>query len=315
MKRGFLGLIVFAAFAVGAFSGAAADRVPNAEIESISGEAWLVSASGRIKLQAQEDAGRIVYSGESLACVGNARVFGYLGAVSATDDKPRNLCNTPLTAETPSTNDKGRDAKSIALALDTYGKRAGRDKGSGSPIYAPSNGGAVLPENFIVRWRTRPPLNTFTAVLQDSSGAELASVPGADGASGVLDSDKLRKALTQYRATTTGDRAVHLIFRFETGPEQSVSFTVLSEQQEQDLDKALQGVAAASGLILYIERAAIFESFRMYGSVAAEYDAALEHAPESRDLLRAAVDAYSRIGDLHRSHELWNRLQQVEDLQ
>ena len=66
------------------------------------------------------------------------------------------------------------------------------------------------------------------------------------------------------------------------------------------------------GFFLHLERAAIFDSYRMYGSVAAEYDAALEAAPESVDLLRAAITAHSRIGDLRRARDLRDKLQQVE---
>ena len=50
----------------------------------------------------------------------------------------------------------------------------------------------------------------------------------------------------------------------------------------------------------------------MYDQVAFEYDKALKDAPESHDLLQAAYNANSRIGNLHRARELMDELENGE---
>jgi hypothetical protein len=293
---------------------ASTEPLPCGFIESISGDAILTVDRTSKKLDAKKDAGRVLYPGDQLQCAYGAQVLGYLTTGSTKGfSQPFDLCHTEINGVRTAQQNGLQIFPDAASALNKYGKAAGRPKGVESAIYAPPNEGAVLPAHFVVRWRTRPPLTTFTAVLQDGRGTELASVPGVDGKLGILDSEPFRNALMKYRTTTDNEHAAKLIFHFDSGPGQSVSFTVLTEHQEQDLEKMLGEATVPSGLFGYIRRAAIFESFRLFDSVAAEYDAALKEAPESRDLLRAALNAYSRIGDLHRARELSDRLQQVDD--
>jgi hypothetical protein len=62
-----------------------------------------------------------------------------------------------------------------------------------------------------------------------------------------------------------------------------------------------------------VARAGVYESFKLYGEVAAEYDSALKEAPTSRDLLRVALTAHARIGDFRTARSLRDQLAQVEE--
>jgi hypothetical protein len=284
---------------------AESDPVPVAFVEKIIGDVTLQSKTGQVKLDPKTDVGRILYSDESLSCVGNAKAIIHISGPGTDVCRPKEPWHPP----------QPRESASIKMAkdLENYGKRAGRDKGSESAIYSPPDQGAILPQKLVVRWRTRPPLGSFTAVLLDGHGTELARAAAVDGGTGVLESSAFRAALTKYRETVDPTHEAKLIFRFDTEPEQSVTFTVLTQQQESELDKALAQKGSDHGLFGYIERAAIFDSFRMYDSVAAEYDAALTEAPESRELLRAALNAHARTGNLRRARELRERLATIED--
>jgi hypothetical protein len=192
------------------------------------------------------------------------------------------------------------------------GRRAGRNKGSESPIFEPAADAAILPETIVVHWRTRPPLETFTAVLQDASGKSLQQVPGVDGSAGVLDSSALRDALLKLRAGANASVPAKLIFQVSSGAEYTANFSVLSEREEQELKSKLEKASAPGGLLAHVQRAGVLESYSLYGDVAAEYSRALDEAPRSRDLLRAAMDAYARTGDLRRAREIRDRLDKEE---
>lgn len=291
----------------GSASTAEAQRVPIGFIESIEGKVTL--SPGELVLNRDTDRGRILFSGESLKCASGARVKGALVGGGKTAVVP-NLCNRPLQ---PATMDRVEAQDSLLQEdLLRFGKRAGRDKGSESPIFEPAPDATILPGTLVVHWRTRPPLDTFTAVLEDASGKSLAQVPGVDGAAGVLDSTALREALLKLRAGADAPVGAKLEFQVSSGAEYSVSFSILPERAERELHAKLDQAAAAGGLLGHVQRAGVLEAYGLYGEVATEYGRALEEAPRSLDLLRAAMDSYARIGDLRHAREIRDRLDQEE---
>jgi hypothetical protein len=201
--------------------------------------------------------------------------------------------------------------QAFEAALRLYGRRAGRDKGSETPIYSPPDQGAVIPKKFLVQWRTRPPLGRIAVFVFDASRKELAHLENVDGDTGLLDSDELRKALSDYRAAKDSDCEARLIFKTGSG-ETGVNFTVMSLAHERELQRALSEVSSSHGLFQYVERATIFDSFKMYDKVAAEYDEALREAPSSHDMVQASLDAHAKIGDLRRAKELRDKLRELE---
>ena len=282
-------------------------RRPTSFLEQVIGSVTLSERQEHtLKLDPHKDAARILYEGETLTCAAGSHATGYL--VSASGEKSsvrQDLCH-PEKLEAGLGSRNGAEA-----ALKNFGQRAGRNKGEDVPIFAPPDQGAAVPETFVVRWRTRPPLNSFTAILQDGRGTELARVPDVSGAEGVLESDVLRRALLRYQRSE-GDHAAKLTFHDKAGLDQSVTFLVLTADQELELKNKLSDGVAPDGLFMHVQRAAVFDSYKLYDEEAAEYEAALKEAPESRDLLRAAFNAYSRIGDFRTARSLRDRQEQVE---
>ncbi len=277
---------------------AATERQPIGFIESITGDVKL----NEQKLDPTKDAGRILYAGESIRCVGSATVLIQL------DDGPHDCKSAPSAI---AKIHAGEGARSLEQ-LEKY-KLAGRAKGTESPIYSPPEGGAVMAGKFVTRWRIRPPLGKLTVALRNGKGAELWHLENVDGASGELDSDAARKALTAYRDNGDSIHQAKLVFKDEAGVEVGVAFTVLTREQERALEKELGQLNTGLKLFHHVQRASVFDSYRMYDMVAAEYDLALNDATESRDLLRAAMNAHARTGNLSRARELRDQLSKVEE--
>jgi hypothetical protein len=304
--------VILAAFSAAAVASGASDGVPVGFLQSVSGDVEILGGNSPGKLHANTDAGRILFSDETIRCGlnGHAEVrTGDSGSGNIDVCKSRKDWNSPgIQAQATARGDSGR----IEDALEKYGKRAGRDKGTESAIYSPPDHGAVIAAKFIVRWRTRPPLPKLTVVLQDGAGNELARVPDVDGAAGILDLPALRDAMVKYRDTAAASHEAKLMFQFESRPPQSVTFLVLSLAQEHDLDQQLAQQDRPGDLFSHVMRARAFDNFGLFNLVAAEYDSALEQAPQSRDLLRAAFYAHARTGDLHRARELRDKLRVIE---
>jgi len=253
------------------------------------------------QLDSKKDVEMPLNQGDTLQCGADSRAPGHLGKRLLP-----NLCQVGKLAA-----GLGNYDIATLAAFEEAGRIGGRNKGEDVPIYAPPDHGAVLPEMFVVQWRTRPPLDTFTAILQDSHGGELGRVPDVNGAGGVLKSDVLKDALVRYQKSD-GDHIARLTFHDKTAPDQSVTFAVLTDKQESDLKRQLADVSTPADSFHYVERAAVFESFKLYSQVAAEYDSALKEAPESRYLLQATLNAYARIGDFQTARSLRDRLNKVE---
>jgi hypothetical protein len=287
------------------------DESPVAFVEKISGDVTLQTDVAKPRpLDPNSDVGLILNWGDTVNCISGSLV-GVMPAAKV--PTLVNLCgNQWNSGPAPGGVDEGLKAKMTGDLKDLRKySRAGRSKGDENPIFDPPDHGATLAEKFVIRWRNRPPLHQFTAVLQDGS-AELARVPGVDGAKGELNSAVLRQAIMSLRNSSAPSHEVQIAFRFENGSQQLVRFAVLTQDDERRLNEELAQVPQ-SGLFKFVQHAAIYDSFRLFDMVAEEYDSALAEAPESRELLRAALAAYARIGDLHRARELRDKLQQIEE--
>ena len=289
-------------------SRAKAQAVAVGMIVSIQGKPTLNPGNRSLKIGADDL--YFLYAGDSIKCSQGADVEGIL--IESNSLQPRPLCNRGVFVAPPGS---GMTSTIIALrnGLNEAGRRAGRDKGGESLIFEPAPGGSILPDKLVVRWRTRPPLDQLTLILQSDSGKPLLEIPGIDGSTGTLDSPPLRAALLKLRTDAPAITTAKLILK-RPAPEaaSTSSFDILSEHQEQELQTQLLQAATLDGPLAHIVRAGIFIVYKAYGQVAAEYGSALEQAPDSVDLLQAALGAYSRIGDLHRAQEISNRLDLIE---
>jgi hypothetical protein len=297
------------------FARAEDDPVPVGVISSIRADVFLCNAPAcdehGTKLDKDKDVGRILFDGETLFCKtgGDLRIDPGDRSIGC---QPGHQALVPRPARPNPVRIERGMPKAADLALERYGRRAGRDKGSDSPIYSPADKGAAIPGKLVVRWRTRPALGKMSITLRGADGAEIARVDEVEGASGLLDSDALRKALVTYRDASGSSHEVQLVLKPENGPESVIGFSVLSSAQECELEAALKAIDSSHGLFGYVQRASILESAKLYDWEAAEYDAALKDAPMSRDMLRAALDANSRIGNSRRAKELRDKLYETD---
>jgi hypothetical protein len=303
MNRAISSAIVLFSFAV---TSAVNGQAPGGFIENIRGKVTLLSARGSQTLDPDRDRGLILNSGDKLDCPSGSVATGFLTGPSLDLKTPVNLCGKQIFAAEPT--QKGVSAEAVTK-LQQYAL-AGRSKGNENPIFSPPDHGSVLAEKFIIQWRTRPPLDNFTAVLQDG-GTEIAHVSDVDGTTGELDSPVLRHAVVSVRNASSPTDELRLLLRFGNGSQQISTFTVLSAPEESRLQEELAEVPGAE-LFKFVERAAIYDSFHLYDQVASEYESALALAPESRSLLRAAMQAYSQVGNLRRARELRDKLHQLE---
>lgn len=269
-------------------------------------------SSDPIPLHENTDIGRLLYPKDKITCEAGGTVTIHIDPTAAKAPDQRTECDKAShTVTAPDAlalySQRGRGP------LATFGNYviAGGPKGTESPIYSPADKSVVGTDSFEIHWRTLPPLATFTAILADANGKELARAEKVSGGSGTLDPAPFRRALSAFPAVDSAAE-FRLTFKPESGAEQHVVFGVLTQEQQHQLDGAIAGVGSTSGLLAYLQRAAVYDSFRMYNAVAAEYNAALKDAPESLMLLRAALTANSRTGDLQRARAIRDKLQQLE---
>jgi hypothetical protein len=300
---------------------AADEFTPVGFIQKLSGDVWICGvancdAGPAEVLKPDRDEGRILFENQSLKCTGGGKAFVRTSpALTVAKEFAPDICKSGKNSwqhmPTLKASERIATVQGFDVALKQYGRRAGRDKGSESPIYSPPDKGAVIVSDFMIRWRTKPPLNKIAVSLLDGQGKVIARLENVDGNSGLLDSAAFREALATYRDSADPHHEAHLVFKTEDGTDTGVEFSVLSRTQEKDLRDRLKQVDSSHGLFQYVERAAIYESLQMYDKVASEYDSALKEAPGSHDMLQAAFNAHARIGDLRQARELRDKLDEI----
>ena len=251
------------------------------------------------KSVAPADMPKLLYPGQTITCEGKPKIE-YDRIIFPRP--PAATClpgNTIKVASPPPAFVAG--ARTPLGVFDNY-VTGGRSKGAETSIYEPADGGAVVSDRFTIRWTTKPDIGTFVAVLIDPAGKEIARSGKLKGTDGTADSEPFRRAILTSLGANPASGRFQLTFKLDEGGEQTSNFTVLTRAQESDLDRELARIGDENSLFGHLERAGIFDKYRLYNDVAAEYDRALDQAPNSVALLRAAVGVDARIGDLERAH-------------
>ena len=199
-------------------------------------------------------------------------------------------------------------AKAIQLLLQQYGRLGGRDRADPSPLFSPSPYSVVMPGEFVIRWNRGPAIRMIALIIQEPGGRDVWRQDSVDGASGSLTSEAARQALAAYRAER-GEGPLVLRLIDSDGSDTRVSFSLISELSERSLTQDLAFWEKDTvPFVSHLGRAAVFARARMFAPAAEEYEAALEAAPESRDLLISAILAHRRTGNVRRAAELTKRL-------
>lgn len=256
------------------------------------------AARTSVTLRPRRDVGRAVYIGERFRCMKGARLRLRL----AGEVKVLNGLSPWFTVE-----QGGGEPTRYKEVMNGYVTGGGRSRGD-SPVFSPADGGAAVPATFAIRWNPRPRARKLALAIADDLGRELWRQDSVEGASGRLESEGARSALSQYRETG-GAGTLTLSWLGGDGGKYSVRFNLLSPEEERKLgaDLALWDTEA-DPLMRHLGRAHVYAVNGMLPQAADEYEAALGTAPEGRDLLLRTIRAQRETGNKARADELKSRL-------
>ena len=187
-------------------------------------------------------------------------------------------------------------------------KRAGRKRSFASIISSPQRGGIIRPARLVFRWtpfRERVSLRLSLKLVGKNN--PFWTEVGIDGAAGQFVSEKAQRLVkkvqkenyyvdVEFSLTPQGGRLHQILFR------------VMSSREESSLLSELSRWDEISDFTRNMGRAYAFSRRQLYDEAAAEFEASLTDAPESLDLLRAAIKAYCLAGNKSRAEELARRL-------
>jgi hypothetical protein len=160
----------------------------------------------------------------------------------------------------------------------------------------------VRADKLVVRWNEIPGANRISLRLSDKYHGTLWEQAGVEAGTKQRVSPEARQALINHR--NKGGANPYTLVLTNGGIQQSVQFSILSADEEHALDQELTGCVGKRGLLLFACRAYAFTHRQMWNDAAAEYEAALELEPASRELLVAALTAERNIGNAARASEL-----------
>ncbi len=197
----------------------------------------------------------------------------------------------------------------IAQSLANYG-RAGATRGNAadSRILWPSANGAVLPDRFVIRW-TPVRQKVSVAVMSEAKDVTIWGPTEVDGEAGLFKSGAFSSALAGYRAKGGGPALILTLTLGNSSDWEEVRFSLLNAQQERELNAQLDyWEKHTEGLALRLGRGYSYSRFKLFADAADEYESALSSAPESRYLLKDAIQANRLAGRPSRAKELQARL-------
>jgi hypothetical protein len=260
------------------------------------------------RLNAPRDIALGLSAGDRVQCVGD----GYLEVLVFDGTKTVTAKQNPkgfAIPDLPPDSSNPKEDTIIAKALVGYGvSGATRGISTGSRILWPSEGSAVVPEHFVVRWAPVPQ-KIVLSILSEAKDVTLWGPTEVDGAAESLKSDAVSSALAAYK-TKPGNTGLVLTLTLGNSSDwEEVHFSLLTGKQEQELSTQLQfWEKHTDGLALRLGRGYSFTQHKLFAEAAGEYDSALDTAPESRYLLEDAIQANRLAGRASRVKALQIRL-------
>ena len=177
------------------------------------------------------------------------------------------------------------------------------------PIESDEITDTIRPETAVLRWGPSDGRVNFSVSVVGVSQApwEQNDVPGADGS---FTSDGLRNFLKDVRAQHPG-ASLQLKIHTTLNTNNAATFRLLTKEAEEALQKELAGVKYKNGLLSHLFRAEVYRRHALFLEAAEEYEEALKLSPESIDLLRATATLQEQAGNLKRSDELADYLEEL----
>lgn len=287
---------------------ASADESPVVgAVLSVSGPVYLRSGGHvvEVRLRPLKDVLRVLRDGESLRCGASGkaliRLNGQTKTITASDGILHLKIDSLLT----------KPQIQIVEALHDYG-RPGGSRGAGSFVWSPPNGGAVRVANLKIRWKAAGIDESLTLKVSTDAGEVIWSAADIDAGAGrvrAAQEQALRAALAQRQNDSEPEGIILAITSRKQAPYQ-VAFWVLSKQAEQRVEGQLKqwDEDESDPLLRAVARAHTLNNAMLYAEAAEEYATALAVAPKSETLLRAAIEANLRTGNVTRAHELREKL-------
>lgn len=264
--------------------------------------------SPETSLQAR-DQGRFIHSGEEVRCgPGCAMKVGLEDGqvVSLTEKDGWYPMPWPAVGRSKARSD-----------LDSVFEEGAIPRGAGGLILWPFDNNAVKAQGFVVRWAANKNLGEVSLAVCVRQHTLICRPEGDDlvwrqedipGDSGSLDSDALRQALSAHTAGGKDNRLV-LTLTDQAGNQTSVSFLLLSPPEESELQQELaKWDGNPDAFFGHIGRACAFERHHLFHEAAAEFEAALQEAPESNNVLERAINAHKLAGEASRAQALEKHL-------
>lgn len=271
-------------------------------IASLTGPVYLRPGprADEIMLDPRRDASRVLEEGQAIRCGPGGRATIRLA------DRLEQLTATRGRFELRYPTGLSPAERELLAALAAYG-RPGGTRGLGARVYAPADQGVVQLDRLNVRWNDVN-ADTITVALADASRREIWSTTarGRDGRLSDAGVAALRTALRQ--AARAGD-AWTISLRGPAGGLGASTFHVLDAAASRTLATRLQGVESQPDSVLQaIARAYVFGDLSLLNDAAEEFERLLPSMPDSVPLLRAAIAAHDRTGNLTRAQALRARL-------
>lgn len=280
---------------------AAAQEGATALVEEIRGTAFWRRNDGakRERLDPKSDKARRLYPGEQVLCLRGSLLRLRIGGEPRTAPVARWYTIPPLSSSR---------SDPIRIMLDHYGGPSGIDRASPIQVFSPPQYGAARLRPFVIRWMPTAAGCTFSLLIQDVVGNRIWRKHDVDGAAGSLSDPSAEQDLEEYRAKN-GQAELTLTVSDSCDGSTQVSFSLLSVAKEQSLTEELAFWDKQTGTFVpHLGRASVYDRYRMFTQAAEEYEAALNVAPESRQLLLRTIAANRATGNLTRASELKKRL-------
>jgi hypothetical protein len=280
--------------------------IPVGVILEITGPAYLKPAEdmAQLQLDPKRDVMRILCAGQSLkAGLGGQLKLGFSTGIKEILPSESWFVIKQEVSLTP-------EQKKVAQALRNYGT-AGGTRSIGSILLSPVEGSSVRAKDMEIRWNPKEKEKVFEIRIETKSERQLWSIKEVKSTVAKVGSGDLNKTLANYQAAG-GQEGLVLVVTDAESNETRVSFFLLPKEREQELQVELDRWEKTSDpLLRAIGRAYEYGHYGLLIESAEEYDAALALAPESRDLIVSAIEAYNRTGNYVRVAELQKRLDQL----
>jgi hypothetical protein len=267
------------------------------------------------KLHSANDRYRFLYPGESVRCEGSGSM-----TLQILDNQPKSIlrrdgwCTIHNEVAVCEKETMHESSDTAALkhfidqrALGAFGRPAGRSRGFPSAIFCPAAESTVRAGELVLRWNEIPGAARISLRLADKYHSVLWEQADIEAAARQLVSPASRAALAGYREKG-GAGPFTLILTKNGTAQPATTFSILSADEEHDLDQKLANCDRSKGLLRSVCRTFEFSRREMWNDAAEEYEAALKLAPYSRDLLLAALAGETSIGNARRVAELLTKL-------